>query len=142
MFRLHPSFSAFRIALPSAIFFSIVALNTAYAQDYSSFLDEETEKTLELIEEDFDQAIKDFGELSGEVFVCLSDENASAQHEERVDAVYSEVLRLFGYERGFSYAAHFGYGAASELSEELCEELTDEFEDQYGAIAEKYDLID
>jgi len=132
-----------RIGLTLCFWLSAALLTTSvHAQDKTPYLGEEAEKTLELMQEDFDDSLKDLGELAGEVFACIQDEASVEKHEGRVEAIYSELIKLFGSERGFIFAAYFGYGAASELGDDVCEELVDEFEDQYGAISEKYELID
>ena len=112
------------------------------AQDKVPTLDDATEKLLEAVENDFDDSLKDLGELAGEVFVCLKDSKDDEQHKDRVKVVYQELNKLFGTDRAFIFAASFGYGAASENDAATCTELSDEFEDRYGAIIEKYELVD
>jgi hypothetical protein len=116
--------------------------DAARAQDKAPALDEVMEKAVAAVEADFDESLKDLGELAGEVFSCVQDKDKRATHVERVDSVHGELNKLFGTDRAFLFAAYFGYGSASEQDEATCSELTDEFEDRYGAITKKYDLID
>lgn len=123
-------------------FVSLAIPSASSAQETAPQLDEAAEKVLEAVEKDFDESLKDLGELAGEVFSCNSDESSRDKHESRVRDIYGELNKLFGTDRAFLFATAFGYGAASEQDKMTCTELTDEFEDRYGAITEKYNLID
>jgi hypothetical protein len=112
------------------------------AEDKVPALNEAAEKILAEVEKDFEESLKDFGELAGEVYSCKEDKEQREKHFGRVDSIHDELNKLFGTERAFMFAAYFGYGTASENDQPTCTELTDEFEDRYGAISEKYDLID
>lgn len=116
--------------------------NSARAQDKAPAFDEEMEKVVAAVEKDFDDSLKDLGELAGEVFACESGDDKRSTHETRVRSVYNELNKLFGSDRAFLFATSFGFGAANEQEKKLCSVLTDEFEDRYGAISKKYDLID
>lgn len=120
----------------------VLSSGLANAQDTAPSLDEAAAKAVETVEDDFDESLKDLGELAGEVFACESDDDKRATHENRVRDIYSELNKLFGTDRAFLFSTAFGYGAASENDEKTCAELTDEFEDRYGAISEKYELVD
>lgn len=126
----------------TGVFCLLVLPITANAEDKVPELDDATAKTLEAVEADFDDSLKDLGELAGEVYACEGDDEKRGIHEARVKNIYNEVNKLFGTDRAFLFASAFGYGAANELDKKTCAELSDEFEDRYGAISEKYDLID
>ena len=121
---------------------SIAFSGPSMAEDKVPALNEAAEKILAEVEKDFEESLKDFGELAGEVYSCKEDKEQREKHFGRVDSIHDELNKLFGTERAFMFAAYFGYGTASENDQPTCTELTDEFEDRYGAISEKYDLID
>lgn len=120
----------------------VLSAGLANAQDKAPDLDEAASKAVDAVEDDFDEALKDLGELAGEVYACEADDAKRASHEDRVRDIYGELNKLFGTDRAFLFSTAVGYGAASENDQKTCVELTDEFEDRYGAISEKYDLID
>lgn len=122
--------------------FVLAIPDSARAEEKVPLLDEAAEKLIETVDKDFDDSLKDLGELAGEVFACEGDEPKRDKHEARVSEIYSELNKLFGSNRAFIFSVAFGYGAANEQDEKTCTELTDEFEDRYGAISKKYDLID
>ncbi len=121
---------------------SIAFSGPSMAEDKVPALDEAAEKILAEVEKDFEDSLKDLGELAGEVYSCEENKEKREKHLGRVDSIHDELNKLFGTERAFIFAAYFGYGTASENNQATCTELTDEFVDRYGAISEKYDLID
>ena len=64
------------------------------------------------------------------------------RHEVRVFDAYSKLIQLFGSERAFKFSASYGYGTAEQNDEEQCTRLSTSLTDKYGAIAERYDLVD
>ena len=114
----------------------------ALAQDKSAsgVTIEKNDERTEASDKAFDETIKDLGELAGESYGCMKDENLS-KHKDRVAELYNRINQLFGSDRGFLFASSFGYGAANEKAAEHCGKLVAEFDNRYSAIAEKYDLI-
>jgi len=90
----------------------------------------------------FDRSIMEFGELAGAAYACLADDADLKRHEARVFDAYSKLIQLFGTERAFKFSASYGYGTAEQNDEKQCAAIVDRFTDKYGAIAQKYNLID
>ncbi len=100
------------------------------------------DKTAKIAEAAFEKSIMEFGELAGAAYACLADDADLQRHEVRVFDAYSKLIQLFGSERAFKFSASYGYGTAEPNDEEQCTEIVDQFEDKYGAIAQKYNLVD
>src|SRR5262245_15249049 len=69
-------------------------------------------------EEQLDTAMRKFGYVSGQAFQCQSKEQQAKAERVALD-VATNILRLFGSDRAFFYAAAFGAGA-SEIGRASC----------------------
>src|SRR5262245_39604175 len=69
-------------------------------------------------EEQLDTAMRKFGYVSGEAFQCHTKEQQAKAERVALD-VATNILRLFGSDRAFYYAAAFGAGA-SEIGRASC----------------------
>ena len=74
----------------------------------------------------FEEAIQEFGFLSGEAYQCLPEAERGA-HEREVLASYSGIARLFGTDRAFLYAAAFGAGTSAEVDKAKCPSLLESY---------------
>ncbi len=81
-------------------------------------------------EEQLDDAIQQFGYMSGVVFQCAANNKADAITIER-DAMkaFTGITRLFGSDRAFYYAAAYGVGATSQIDQSKCAEDTRRFQE-------------
>lgn len=74
----------------------------------------------------FDEALRNFGFVSGAAYQCLPDADRSA-HDREVLRAFSGVVRLFGSDRAFFYAAAFGAGTSMSIDKTKCAGYIDEF---------------
>ncbi|MFM7448435.1 MAG: hypothetical protein ACKO24_07550 [Leptolyngbyaceae cyanobacterium] len=78
-------------------------------------------------EEKFDDALQQFGYLSGAVFQCAKLNNAPSLEGE-ILRVFSGIIRLFGSDRAFFYAAAYGAGATASIDRNKCADYTQQFQ--------------
>ena len=70
-------------------------------------------------EEQMDTALRKFGYVSGQAFQCHSKEQQVKAERVALD-VATNILRLFGSDRAFFYAAAFGAGASEHMDLRQC----------------------
>ncbi len=75
----------------------------------------------------FEESIRDFGYLSGVALQCQAQGANRLQHEREVLKAYDGLVRLFGSDRAFYYAAAFGAGSVDSLDKSKCAEYKDKF---------------
>lgn len=80
----------------------------------------------ELEDQQFEDAIRNFGFLSGAAYQCLPQGERLA-HDREVLTAYSGLVRLFGSDRAFFYAAAFGVGTSTSLDRSKCSAYIDDF---------------
>lgn len=73
-------------------------------------------------EEKLDTTLRKFGYTSGQAFQCHSKEQ-QLKLEKTALNVGTNILRLFGSDRAFFFAAAFGAGAAEQLDTKTCPDL-------------------
>lgn len=81
---------------------------------------------LEQEEERFEDAIRNFGWVSGAAYQCLPEAERAA-HDRDVLRAYSGLVRLFGSDRAFFYAAAFGAGTSTSLDKAKCKSYVEDF---------------
>ncbi len=74
----------------------------------------------------FEEAIRGFGFVSGAAYQCLPEADRTA-HDRQVLTAYSGLVRLFGSDRAFFYAAAFGAGTSMSLDKAKCAEYIEDF---------------
>jgi hypothetical protein len=74
----------------------------------------------------FEEAIRNFGFLSGATYQCLP-ESDRATHDREVLRAYSGLVRLFGSDRAFFYAAAFGAGTSMSIDKAKCSTYVADF---------------
>lgn len=84
----------------------------------SSIIDQEEER--------FEEAIRSFGFLSGAAYQCLPEADRAA-HDREVMRAFSGLVRLFGSDRAFFYAAAFGAGTSMSIDKAQCKSYIDDF---------------
>lgn len=67
----------------------------------------------------FEESIRNFGYVSGAAYQCLERDKRLA-HEREVLAAYDGLVRMFGSDRAFYYAAAFGAGSTDGLDRSKC----------------------
>ena len=72
-------------------------------------------------EEKMDAAFRKFGYVTGQAFQCHSKEQ-QVKLEKTALNVGTNILRLFGSDRAFFFAAAFGAGASEQLDAKQCPE--------------------
>lgn len=77
-------------------------------------------------DERFENAIRDFGFVSGAAYQCLP-ETERAAHDREVLKAFSGLVRLFGSDRAFFYAAAFGAGTSMSLDKAKCASYIEDF---------------
>lgn len=79
-------------------------------------------------EEKFDDAIQQFGYVSGAAFQCAASNQAAAV-ERDVMRAFTGITRLFGSDRAFFYAAAYGAGATDKLDRSKCPQYVKQFQE-------------
>jgi hypothetical protein len=79
-------------------------------------------------EEKFDDALQQFGYVSGAAFQCAKANQQAAAMEREVMRVFSGITRLFGTDRAFFYAAAYGAGATTTIDRTKCADYTRQFQ--------------
>ncbi len=74
----------------------------------------------------FEEAIRNFGFLSGATYQCLPEADRAA-HDREVLKAFSGLVRLFGSDRAFFYAAAFGAGTSVSIDKAKCASYTEDF---------------
>ena len=74
----------------------------------------------------FEDAIRDFGFVSGAAYQCLPEVDRTA-HDREVLKAYSGLVRLFGSDRAYFYAAAFGAGTSMSLDKTKCASYIEDF---------------
>jgi hypothetical protein len=67
----------------------------------------------------FEESIRNFGFVSGAAYQCLPEAERTA-HDREVLRAYSGIVRLFGSDRAFFYAAAFGAGTSMPIDKAEC----------------------
>jgi hypothetical protein len=70
-------------------------------------------------EEQMDTSFRKFGYVTGQAFACYS-KAEQVKLEKTALNVGNNILRLFGSDRAFFYAAAFGAGAAERVDQAKC----------------------
>jgi alanine-alpha-ketoisovalerate/valine-pyruvate aminotransferase len=70
-------------------------------------------------EEQMDSALRKFGYVSGQAFQCHSKEE-QIKLERTALNVATNIMRLFGSDRAFFYAAAFGAGMSEQMDRKTC----------------------
>ena len=78
-------------------------------------------------EEQMDTALRKFGYVSGQAFSCHTKEQQTKLERTALD-VGTNVLRLFGSDRAFFFAAAFGAGASEQVDAAKCPAVIKEAE--------------
>ena len=74
----------------------------------------------------FEEAIRNFGFVSGAAYQCLPEADRTA-HDREVLKAFSGLVRLFGSDRAFFYAAAFGAGTGMSIDKTKCASYIDDF---------------
>jgi hypothetical protein len=89
----------------------------AFAQNSDHAVDEE---------EQMDKALRKLGHTSGQAFQCQSKQEQTRLEKTALD-IATNVLRLFGSDRAFYFAAAFGAGATEKMDDKSCSEAATQF---------------
>ena len=76
-------------------------------------------------EEQMDTALRKFGYVSGHAFQCYTGEQQAKAERVALD-IATNIMRLFGSDRAFYYAAAFGAGASEQMDKAGCPEAIKE----------------
>jgi hypothetical protein len=74
----------------------------------------------------FEESIRNFGFVSGAAYQCLP-EAQRTEHDRDVLTAFSGLVRLFGSDRAFFYAAAFGAGTSMSLDKAKCASYIEDF---------------
>ena len=74
----------------------------------------------------FEEAIRNFGFVSGAAYQCLPEADRTA-HDREVLKAFSGLVRLFGSDRAFFYAAAFGAGTGMSIDKAKCASYIEDF---------------
>jgi hypothetical protein len=74
----------------------------------------------------FEESIRNFGFVSGAAYQCLPEADRAA-HDREVLTAFSGLVRLFGSDRAFFYAAAFGAGTSMSLDKAKCATYIEDF---------------
>lgn len=77
-------------------------------------------------DERFEDAIRNFGFVSGAAYQCLPEAERTA-HDREVLKAFSGLVRLFGSDRAFFYAAAFGAGTSMSIDKAKCASYIEDF---------------
>ena len=111
-----------RTALTLAL--SLLLSGVATAQQAMPTVDEE---------ERLDGVMRKFGYVSGQAFQCHTKEQQVKLERLALD-VGTNILRLFGSDRAFYFAAAFGAGSIDRLDTGKCPEVIRQAEDMIGKL--------
>ena len=75
-----------------------------------------------------DQALRKMGYMSGRACQCQTEPAGKTKIERQGLDIANGVLRLFGSDRAFSYAAALGAGLTAEIDQNKCPEAIKEYE--------------
>jgi hypothetical protein len=84
-------------------------------------------------EEQIDSAMRKFGYVSGQAFQCHTKEQQVKLERTALD-VGTNVLRLFGSDRAFFFAAAFGAGAAEQMDTKKCPRAIKQADEMIGKL--------
>lgn len=90
-------------------------------------------------EERMDAALRKFGYVSGQAFQCHGKEQQLRLEKTALRAA-TNILRLFGSDRAFYFAAAFGAGSSEQLDTKKCPEFireADELVRKLGVLASR-----
>jgi hypothetical protein len=108
---------------------SIAALLPIAATAQTTKPDSAPSQSGSLIEQEelrFEEAIRNFGFVSGAAYQCLPESDRTA-HDREVLKAYSGLVRLFGSDRAFFYAAAFGAGTSMSIDRTKCAAHIEDF---------------
>jgi hypothetical protein len=74
----------------------------------------------------FDQSVRDFGFTSGAALQCAKKSERAGIEADALKA-YNGLVRLFGSDQAFFYAAAFGAGSTMEIDKSKCTEFSTAF---------------
>jgi hypothetical protein len=74
----------------------------------------------------FEESIRNFGFVSGAAYQCLPEAQRTA-HDRDVLTAFSGLVRLFGSDRAFFYAAAFGAGTSMSVDKTKCASYIEDF---------------
>lgn len=80
----------------------------------------------EVEDQRFEDSIRGFGFLSGAVYQCLPASGRTA-HDREVLKAYSGIVRLFGSDRAFFFAAAYGAGTGASIDKAKCASFIEDF---------------
>jgi hypothetical protein len=81
---------------------------------------------MEQEEQRFEDAIRNFGFVSGAAYQCLPESERTA-HDRAVLKAYSGLVQLFGSDRAFFFAAAFGAGTGMSIDKAKCAGYIEDF---------------
>ena len=84
-------------------------------------------------EEQMDASFRKFGYVTGQAFACHSKEQQK-NLEATAFTVGTNILRLFGSDRAFFFAAAFGAGSSQTVDAAKCPALIKEAEEMVGRL--------
>jgi hypothetical protein len=79
-------------------------------------------------EEQMDNALRKLGYTSGQACQCQKQAEDKTKIERKALDIATGILRLFGSDRAFSYAAAFGAGLSGEMDQKKCPETIKQYE--------------
>jgi hypothetical protein len=85
-------------------------------------------------EEQMDDALRKMGYVSGQACQCQTQPADKTKVERQSLDIANGILRLFGSDRAFSYAAAFGAGITGDLGQKKCAEVLQEYEGMIAKI--------
>jgi hypothetical protein len=74
-------------------------------------------------EEQMDSALRKYGYVSGQACQCQTQQAEKTMFERRSLDTATGILRLFGSDRAFFYAAAFGAGLTVEMDQKTCPDI-------------------
>jgi len=87
-------------------------------------------------DESFDDAVRNFGFVSGLAHQCTPEEN-KVEVERSVLQAYTGLVTLFGSDQAFFYAAAFGAGSTTQFDRKECRKYLDAFGEELKKNATK-----
>jgi hypothetical protein len=79
-------------------------------------------------EEQMDSALRKFGYVSGQACQCQAAQADKTKFERKALDIANGILRLFGSDRAFFYAAAFGAGLTATIDAKQCPEAIKQYE--------------
>jgi len=83
-------------------------------------------------DEEFTAAVKDFGYAGGAAWQCAAEGDPRTDIERQAMVSYNGLVRLFGTDEAYLFAAAFGAGTSAPIEKSECDSFANAFREGLG----------